>query len=126
MALTRAFAGFQLSAVRQVGPAVLSAGLSRFTVAFDVSGFLAGQVVWLELELSIDGGQTFASVCVADFNGPWTDKHGNLQTIVSLTFGLGTNIDGTPQVSGSGWQLRGTLTPVNGPVAIGAGSLSAA
>lgn len=118
MALAQNFAGFTLSGPRTVGPAPLPAGLSRFQVSFDTAGFTAGQVVWLTLDFSFDGGASWQTLVKADFTGPWLDKQGNLQTLVGLALTL-------PSTSSSGWQFRGSLVPVNGPVVIGAGSLAA-
>lgn len=125
--VSHAFVGFSLANPRTVGPAALPAGLSKFSVSFDASGFTAGQLVWLSVDLSADNGATWQSVALADFDGPWKDKSGVTQTVVGLTFTLGLAADGVTQVvSGAGWQMRGSLSPVNGPVAIGAGNVSAA
>ncbi len=123
-----ALPAFTLSADRLFGPITLPAGLSQFTLTLDVGLFLPGQVMWLRLEGSADGGATWHPLCTADFTGPsWTDKSGATRTDVSLSFNLGSKSDGqggrVPRVTNAGDQLRAGALPVNGPIQVGAGSL---
>lgn len=119
-----------VSADRLFGPLTLPAGLSQFVLTLDVGFFTPGQVLWLRMEGSPDGGTAWFNLCTADFVGPnWTDKQGNIRTDVSLTFNLGARGDGhggvVPRTTNAGDLLRAGCLPVNGPIQVGAGSLVA-
>lgn len=116
-AATQQFLAFSLLGPTTVGPLAVGAGRSRFYIVFSLTGLLGGQVVWLSIELSTDGGVTWQNACTADV----TVATGT----ADLAFSLGTDAQGAQVLSGAGWQMRGVLTPVNGPVLLGVGTLSA-
>lgn len=125
-----ALPAFTLSADRLFGPITLPAGLSVFTIMLDVGLFTPGQVMWVRFEGSPDNGTTWFPLCTMDFDGPWTDKQGRARTDVSMTFTLGQKSDGQgglmPRTTNAGDLLRAGCLPVNGPILVGAGTLSAA
>lgn len=122
-ALNVPFNGFTLSAQHVFGPQAVAAGRSSFFLTFDMSGFTAGQSVFLLIELSEDGGVTWPENAFCDFDGPYRNKRGQLITVGDLRFTLGQNPDLSQRVTTTQAQIRATLTPTNGPVAIGAGSI---
>lgn len=108
-----------------IGPLAVEAGLTTVSLNLEVGVSMSlGQVVWIQLEVSPDGGNQWTRLAKSDFTGPGLDRLGIPRTNISLrsNFG-GTGIE--RRVAGERWLVRGLLTITGASVAITDGALTA-
>lgn len=107
-----------------IGPVVAPPGTHLVSCRLDVgTSMVLGQILWLSLEVSDDGGLTWNVIATADFLGPGLDHLGLPRSTIELhvNFG-GTGI--TPRLAGERCLVRALVTVQVAAVAITGGELA--